>query len=89
MIIVHFKKYNIYIDDTLHGLGLGWGGDNLIPWRLIMTTGSIEDCTVEWIDVFDLRLFNGWKSELKIVLSKRLPEKKETHGRQSANLGQV
>ena len=54
-----------------------------------MTAGSIEDCTVEWIDVFDLRLFNGWKSELKIVLSKRLPEKKETHGRQSANLGHV
>ena len=42
-----------------------------------MTAGSIEDCTVEWIDVFDLRLFNGWKSELKIVLSKRLPEKRK------------
>ena len=35
--------------------------------RLIMNAGSIVPCTVEWMDVFDVRLLNGWNYELKIV----------------------
>ena len=32
--------------------------------RLIMNAGSIVQCTVEWMDVFDVRLLNGWNCEL-------------------------
>ena len=33
-----------------------------------MHGARVDECTVEWMDVFDLRLLNGWNCELKIDL---------------------